>query len=149
MRLRPATTTGSGRTRCRGRWRPSRSGSRRSWCCAGRPGSLPGGLAALWVASWLWLPGYYLLPTLLLLLAPDGRLPGDRWKPVAWLGVVAVVVATAQVAVSPYPRGPHAQVTIAGQPAGLANPVAWSGEPGLVRWSVVLLPAAIVFSLTG
>jgi hypothetical protein len=24
----------------------------------GRPGSLPGGLAALWVASWLWLPGY-------------------------------------------------------------------------------------------
>jgi len=84
---------------------------------------------------------------LLLLLAPEGRLPGDRWKPVAWLGIAAIVLATAQVAVSPYPRGPHAQVTIPGQPAGLANPVAWSGLPGLVRWPVVLLPAAIALSL--
>ncbi len=115
----------------------------------GRPGSLPGGPAALWVASWLWLPGYYLLPTLLLLLAPDGRLPGDRWKPVAWLGIAAIVLATAWVAVSPYPRGPHAQVTIPGQPPALANPVAWSGVPGLVRWSVVLLPVAIALSLAG
>ncbi len=113
----------------------------------GRPGSLPGGTAALWVGSWLWLPGYYLLPTVLLLLAPDGRLPGDRWKPVAWLGVAAIVLATAQVAVSPYPRGPHAQVTIPGQPAGVANPLAWSGVPGLVRWSVVLLPVAVALSL--
>jgi signal transduction histidine kinase len=101
------------------------------------------------VASWLWLPGYYLLPTLLLLLAPEGRLPGDRWKPVAWLGTVAIVLATMQVAVSPYPRGPHAQVIIPGQPGGLANPLAWSGVPGLVRWSVVLLPVAIALSLAG
>ena len=115
----------------------------------GRPGSLPGGPAALWVASWLWLPGYYLLPTLLVLLAPEGRLPGDRWKPVAWLGIVAIVLATGWVAVSPYPRGPHAQLIIPGQPAGLANPLAWSGGPGLVRWSVVLLPAAIALSLAG
>jgi two-component system, NarL family, sensor kinase len=115
----------------------------------GRPDSLPGGPAALWVASWLWLPGYYLLPTLLLLLAPDGRLPGDRWKPVAWLGVVAIVLATAQVAVSPYARGPHAQLIIPGQPTGMANPLAWSGVPGLVRWLVVLLPVAIGLSLAG
>ena len=115
----------------------------------GRPGSLPGAPAALWVASWLWLPGYYLLPTLLLLLAPEGRLPGDRWKPVAWLGITAIVLATASVAVSPYPRGPHAQVIIPGQPGGLANPLAWSALPGVLRWSVVLLPAAIALSLAG
>ncbi|HXZ74582.1 MAG TPA: GAF domain-containing sensor histidine kinase [Streptosporangiaceae bacterium] len=115
----------------------------------GRPGSLPGGSAALWVASWLWLPGYYLLPTVLLLLAPDGRLPGDRWKPAAWLGIAAIVLATAWAAVSPYPRGPHAQVIIPGQPAGMANPLAWSAVPGLVRWSVVLLPVAIALSLAG
>ena len=65
----------------------------------------------------------------------------------AWLGIAAIVLATAQVAVSPYPRGPHAQVTIPGQPPALANPVAWSGVPGLVRWSVVLLPVAIALSL--
>ena len=116
---------------------------------AGRPGSLPGGPAALWVASWLWLPGYYLLPTLLLLRAPEGRLPGDRWRPVAWLGIVAIVLAAAQVALSPYPRGPHAQVIIAGQPAGLANPLAVAGVSGVLRWPVVLLPAAIVLSLAG
>jgi two-component system, NarL family, sensor kinase len=115
----------------------------------GRPGSLPAGPAALWVASWLWLPGYFLLPTLLLLLAPDGRLPGDRWQPVGWLGIAAVVLATAQVAVSPYPRGPHAQVIIPGLPAGVANPLAWPGMPGLVRWSLVLMPVAIALSLAG
>jgi signal transduction histidine kinase len=115
----------------------------------GRPGSLPGGPAALWVASWLWLPGYYLLPTLLLLLAPEGRLPGDRWKAVAWLGITAIVLATASVAVSPYPRGPHAQVIIPGQPGGLANPLASAGMSGVLRWSVVLLPVAIALSLAG
>src|SRR5262249_40300279 len=114
-----------------------------------RPGSLPGGPAALWLAAWLWLPGAFLLPTLLLLLAPDGRLPGDRWKPVAWLGIAAIVLATAQVALSPYSHGPHAQVTIPGQPAGVTNPVAWSGGAGLVRWSVVLLPVAVALSLAG
>ena len=64
-----------------------------------------------------------------------------------WLGITAIVLATAHVAVSPYPRGPHAQVSIPGQPAGMANPVAWSGVPGLVRWSVVLLPVAVALSL--
>jgi len=115
----------------------------------GRPGSLPGGPTALWVASWLWLPGYFLLPTLLLLLAPEGRLPGARWRTVAWLGIVAIVLAAALVAVSPYPRGPHAQVTIPGQPAGLANPLAWSALSGVLRWSVVLVPVAIALSLAG
>ena len=61
---------------------------------------------------------------LLLLLAPDGRLPGDRWKPAAWLGITAIVLATAWVAVSPYPRGPRhaddAAPCLAGLDAALA-----------------------------
>jgi signal transduction histidine kinase len=115
----------------------------------GRPGSLPGGPAALWVASWLWLPGYFLLPTLLLLLAPDGRLPSDRWKPVLWLGIAAIALASASVAVSPYPHRVNAQVIIPGQPAGMANPLASADLAGVLRWSVVLLPLAIALSLAG
>ena len=115
----------------------------------GRPGSLPGGPAALWVASWLWLPGYFLLPTLLLLLAPEGRLPGDRWKTVLWLGIAAIALATASVAVSPYPHGVNAQLIIPGQPAGMANPLVSAGLSGVLRWPVALLPVAIVLSLAG
>jgi signal transduction histidine kinase len=113
----------------------------------GRPGSLPGGSAALWVASWVWLPGYFLLPTLLLLLAPDGKLPGARWKPVLWLGIAAIALASASVAVSPYPNGATAQVIIPGQPAGMVNPLASAGVAGVLQWSVVLMPLAIVLSL--
>jgi hypothetical protein len=99
----------------------------------GRPGSLPGGPAALWLASWLWLPGYFLLPTLLLLLAPDGKLQSDRWKPVLWLGIAAIALASASVAVSPYSYGANAQVIIPGQPAGMANPLASAGLAGVLR----------------
>jgi signal transduction histidine kinase len=67
-----------------------------------RPGLLPGGEAAVWVHVWSWLPGYGLIVTLLLLLFPDGALPSRRWRPVAWISVLATAMATAQWAVAPY-----------------------------------------------
>jgi hypothetical protein len=56
-----------------------------------RPGALPAGEAAAWIASWS-LPIIIGLQVSYLTLFPTGRLPSRRWKPVAWL-IVAVVVA--------------------------------------------------------
>jgi signal transduction histidine kinase len=55
------------------------------------PGSLPGGRVAAWVDNWCWLPSLVLPMSLLLLVAPDGRLLSARWR----LAVVAVVGGTA------------------------------------------------------
>jgi signal transduction histidine kinase len=45
--------------------------------------------------------------TYLLLLFPDGRLPSRRWRPVAWLGAVAIVMTVIPVAITAWPmRGP-------------------------------------------
>jgi hypothetical protein len=62
-----------------------------------RPGSLPGGRAAAWVASWTWMPANALL-VFVALLFPDGHLPSRRWLPFAWLNVVVAVVGTIAVA---------------------------------------------------
>ena len=57
------------------------------------PGSLPGGRAAAWVASWPWMPANALL-VFVALLFPDGRLPSRRWLLFAWLNVTVAVVGT-------------------------------------------------------
>jgi hypothetical protein len=56
-----------------------------------RPGALPAGEAAAWIASWS-LPVIIGLQVSYLTLFPTGRLPSRRWRPLAWL-IVAVVVA--------------------------------------------------------
>ena len=52
------------------------------WAYAGGvadPGSLPWVPAAVWFASWTYIP-YWVQPTLLPVLFPDGRLPSPRWR---------------------------------------------------------------------
>ena len=63
-------------------------------------GRLPGTGLATWLYSFAWMPVVALGPFLLLLF-PDGRLPGRRWRPVAWTGaalLAAIVVASAVLA---------------------------------------------------
>lgn len=55
-------------------------------------GTRPGGAFVSWLAAWVWIPGLLPVLTLLLLFLPDGRLPGPRWRPVAW-SVAAVIGA--------------------------------------------------------
>src|SRR5215212_2604595 len=45
-----------------------------------KPGSLPGGMAMAWLATWPLQVGFFLMFTVLLLLFPDGRLPSRRWR---------------------------------------------------------------------
>jgi two-component system, NarL family, sensor kinase len=54
---------------------------------------LPGASWAGWLDGWPWVPALALLPTVGLLLFPDGRLPSARWRPVllSACGVVAAI----------------------------------------------------------
>jgi signal transduction histidine kinase len=73
-----------------------------------RPGSIPGADVAAWLARWIWVPASGVLLIYTLLLFPDGRLPSRRWRPVAWLGAVAIVVAVVPVAIVGWQlRGPR------------------------------------------
>jgi hypothetical protein len=65
-----------------------------------RPGSIPGAAIAAWLERWIWVPASGVLLIYSLLLFPDGRLPSRRWRPVAWLGAVAIVVRAVAPAVS-------------------------------------------------
>jgi hypothetical protein len=56
-----------------------------------QPGSLPAGEALAWIAAWQ-LPVMIGLQVSYLLLFPTGRLPSERWRPLAWLIVAFVVV---------------------------------------------------------
>jgi hypothetical protein len=64
------------------------------------PGSLPGGEVLAWSMSWLWVPhaGLYVF---LGLLFPNGRLPSSRWRWVACLNVLVVLIGAISVAFSP------------------------------------------------
>jgi hypothetical protein len=71
------------------------------------PGTAPGGGLAVWVSHWAWAPGLGLLLTFVPLLFPDGRLPSRRWRPVAWLSAIPIVVIPVLTAVALWGwRGP-------------------------------------------
>ena len=71
------------------------------------PGTAPGGGLAVWVSHWAWAPGLGLLLTFVPLLFPDGRLPSRRWRPVAWLSAIPIVVIPVLTAVALWSwRGP-------------------------------------------
>lgn len=76
------------------------------------PGSV---MAPLWVAVWAWLSAATLPMIFGLLLFPDGRLPSPRWRPVAWLGAVGLVLASSAFAWAYRPWSPSA-VTLDGLP---------------------------------
>ena len=67
-----------------------------------QPNSLPAGEVSAWIVSWLWVPFNALL-VYVALLFPDGRPPSKRWRLVAWLVGIAVVVGATVAALLPVP----------------------------------------------
>jgi signal transduction histidine kinase len=65
----------------------------------------PGRLAQFfaWNNEWLWVPWVFTLGTFGLLLFPDGHLPSRRWRPVAVLSILGMVVTSAGLALVPGP----------------------------------------------
>ena len=69
----------------------------------GVPDTLPFSLSAATINNWLWVPAVGLLGTFVFLLFPDGRLPSRRWRPVAWLSGLTIVLVSIQVGLTPGP----------------------------------------------
>ena len=57
-----------------------------------------------WLGTWVWVPGWVFLFTLLLLLFPDGHPPSPRWRPAIWATLVAVGVEIAGTMLDPSPN---------------------------------------------
>ena len=57
------------------------------------PGTLPVVYGVAWVANWSWAIPIGVLP-LLFLLFPDGRLPSERWRWVAWFDAIVIAALT-------------------------------------------------------
>ena len=66
-----------------------------------RPGSLPGGGWAAWLAAWTWVPSAFVGLVLLPLLFPDGRLPSARWRPAAWFALAALGILLISTSLGP------------------------------------------------
>ncbi len=103
------------------------------------PGSLPGGQWAAWLENWLWVPGFVLPVLLVLLVFPDGRLPGRRWRPVLWAAVAVSVGSWSGAALSP---GKLEDFPTVRNPAG-AN----VAEP--LGALTLLLPVVLIMAVVG
>ena len=103
-----------------------------------RPGVLPGGVVAMWVANWVWAPGFSLVLVFSFLLFPDGRLPSRSWRVVAWCSGAIVVFLT--IASALYTEGYTDSV---GRPA--LNPYAIPGLAGVFNTALAI--AQILFLL--
>jgi hypothetical protein len=108
--------------------------------------SLPAGVLASWLTSWTNVPGIVIGVVFLVLLFPDGRVPSRRWWPVAWAGVVAVVVPTVVLAVGYWPlRGPGLLTEGAEEP-GLVGAMFWLAfQAALVLGAVSVVALVLRF----
>ncbi len=110
------------------------------------PGSLEVSLS-YWLASWIWVPGYVLVPTVLLLVLPNGRPPSPRWRGVLVGAYAVVTVASLVWAVTPYDEQ---DLPVPAQYAHLRNPVGIEGIGPLLPvalLTVVMVAVLAVVSL--
>src|SRR5215211_3543442 len=106
--------------------------------------SLPGSVSAPVMldalTEWIWVPPVGLLGIYMILLFPDGKLPSRRWRPLAWLAGVVMVLASVALTFSPGPLPDH---------PGVRNPFGLEGYPMLAQvlpGVIALLPICILAS---
>jgi len=75
-----------------------------------RPGLLPFGSVALWLASWMWIPSFGLGMTALILRFPDGRVP-HGWHFVDQLAIAGTVLFIVAMALTPGPLYPTYRIS--------------------------------------
>jgi hypothetical protein len=95
------------------------------------PGSVPFAVGVAGINVWLWVPAIGLLGTYVFLLFPDGRPPSGRWRPLAWLSGVTIVLTSIVVGLTP---GPMLHL------GGVRNPFGVEGSLWLGAAPYVLVP---------
>ncbi len=102
-----------------------------SYYGAATPGSVPFPVVMAGISDWLWVPAIGLLGTYVLLLFPDGRLPSRRWRPLAWLSGVVILLLSVCVMLAPGRLG---------NLAGVRKPFGIEGADWMVAGAYALLP---------
>ena len=78
----------------------------------------PGAAVGAWLEQWLWLPSVGVIPTFGLLLFPNGKLPSPRWRWLARITGVVLLIITV---------GSMLEEELKGAGYSLANPIGISG----------------------
>ena len=100
------------------------------------PGGLPATTFLGWTLSWIWVLPLSIALIYLPLLFPTGSLVSRRWRAVAWLGVIGIVLFSVALAFEP---GPIQQASFIDNPFGAA------GIDMKTYAALVLGPASLVF----
>ena len=119
------------------------------WSALRHGGVWPGTQAALELGSWV-APVVNLVPPLVLLWFPDGRLPSARWRLPVVLSLAASAFAVAVFALAPWPVLGIESPGVVDDPVGLGLPDAlWEGCVAVAPWLVAtspVVPAAVFLS---
>jgi hypothetical protein len=105
------------------------------------PGSGPYPVTIAALTQAIWIPPVGLLGIYLILLFPDGKLPSRRWRPLAWLSGMVMVLASLGITFSPGPLEGHPGVS---NPLGLEGAPPWVFTAGIAI--LLLLPLCMIAS---
>ena len=107
------------------------------------PASTVGALA-FWVSTWLWVPAYAPVPSLLLLVLPDGPLPGRRWRAATGIAVVGNLLGPVAWALTPYEDQDQA---VPARYGAVEHPVPVEGAWSLVGVALFLVVVGAVLGV--
>ncbi len=102
------------------------------------PGSVPFPVIVAGISNFMWVPAVGLSGTYMFLLFPDGRLPSRRWRPLAWLSGVVIVVLCIGVGLAPGPLQTLGRTR---------NPFGLEGYPWVETAGYVVLPLLLLCML--
>jgi hypothetical protein len=97
---------------------------------------LPGGVAGEWLISWSWIVDVTAW-VVVVLLFPDGRLPGRRWRPAIWASLAGAVLVFVGQALD---ADQAVDYSSGRNPLGVDSPLVAAAEPV----GIVLLSAGLV-----
>jgi hypothetical protein len=102
------------------------------------PGSVPFPVIVAGISNFMWVPAVGLSGTYMFLLFPNGRLPSRRWRPLAWLSGVVIVVLCISVGLAPGPLQTLGRTR---------NPFGLEGYPWVETAGYVVLPLLLLCML--
>jgi signal transduction histidine kinase len=109
------------------------------------PGSVPRPDLVSAAENFMWVPAIGLMGIFLVLLFPDGHLPSPRWRPVAWLSAITMVLGSIAIEFGPRTLADNGFPKIR-NPLGIE-----SLRPILVPlgWVIALIPVCIIAAGAG